>query len=196
MDLAPLQETLRTVVRDALSLTDVAAYEGSTWGDSAAGGTFSRPGQPRVRLIFRLLPALGQDEVHYDYDAGEDKLLPVVCGPRQLWVSVRIESQAQTPGGDAMYYAARLASRLRWPRLAALLDAGGLAVAEIRDPVNQSYVQDGRQLSLAVLDLVCHTAENDTDQSAGGEYFNKVKASGDPDTDLEIIPESTIGPPP
>ena len=185
-------------VGTALSLPDVGNYQPVVWGDSADGGTFGRPNEPRVSLTSLTEPApLGQDEIAHDYDADSDALYPVVRGPRVFVVSVHIEAETQVPGAEPItLWASRLRARLRFPRVTAALHAAGVTVSEIRQAVQASYNADGRRVGVAVVDLVCHSPENDTDRSESGDYFNTVRVSGAPDTDLADIPETDIGPPP
>jgi hypothetical protein len=143
---------------------------------------------------------LGQDALAFDYDADNDKLLPVVTGPRQFFVTVRMTAETQTPGAEPVGYTAeKLRTRLLWPRISRILSAADVAIQVIRETINAPVVLDGRQTAVALVDIVFNAAQNETDSDDEGGYFTKVALGGAVDTDLEDVAEKVVGvgiPPP
>lgn len=202
MDWATIQEAIKTAIATALDLPDVGAYQPIVWEDTSAAGTWHAPAQARVRLKLHEPTQVGQDGLYFDYDEDEDKLFPVVAGDRTFFVSVKIRAHTQVPGSASEpvgVVAGKLRSRLQWPRVRALLDAAGVAVRTARPTINASEPQDGRQVAVAIVDLVFNAVENDTDTDAEGGYFTKVALKGKAGTDLSSVAEKILGvdnPPP
>lgn len=198
MDIAAIQAAIRSAIGTALTLPDVGNYKPIVWEDTNASSSWNAPASPRVRLKMHEPQGIGQDAVAYKFT--DPKLLPIVTGPRQFMVTVRIAAETQTPGAEPVGYTAmRLRSRLRWPRVAKILADADVAVALIRPTINASVTLDGRQTAMALVDLIFQTAENDTDTSAEGGYFTQVALGGKTATDLSDIAEKIVGvdsPPP
>lgn len=180
----------------------MGAYQPIVWEDTAASSAWHKPGQERIRLKLHEPTQVGQDGVYYTYDADNDVALPVVAGDRTFFVSVKIRAHTQVPGAASEpvgVVAGKLRARLQWPRVRALLDAAGVAVRVVRPTINASEPSDGRQVAMAILDIVFNGVENDTDTSAEGGYFTKVALRGRAATDLSSIAEKIVGvdnPPP
>lgn len=202
MDWSTIQAAIKSAVATALDLPDVGTYQPIVWEDTSASSAWHAPAQARVRLKLHEPDEIGTDGLYWEYDADEDKLLPVVAGPRTFFVSVKIRAHTQAPGSASEpvgVVAGKLRSRLKWPRVQAILDAAGLGLQIIRPTINASEPQDGRQVAMAIVDVVFNAVENDTDTAAEGGYFQKVALGGATDTDLEDIPTKIVGvdiPPP
>lgn len=202
MDWSTIQGAIKTAIATALALPDAGAYQPIVWEDTSASSAWHKPGQERVRLKLHEPTQVGQDGVYFDHDPDADTLLPVVAGDRTFFVSVKIRSHSQVPGASSEpvgVVAGKLRSRLQWPRVRALLDAVGLAVRVVRPTINASEPQDGRQVAMAIVDVVFNAVENDTDTEADGGYFTKVALGGKAATDLSDIAEKIVGvgvPPP
>jgi hypothetical protein len=202
VDWSTIQAAIKSAIATALALPDVGAYQPIVWEDSSASSTWHAPAQARVRLKLHEPTQVGQDGLYHTYDSDADTLLPVVAGDRTFFVSVKIRSHSQVPGGASEpvgVVAGKLRSRLQWPRVRALLDAAGVSVRTVRPTINASEPEDGRQVAMAIVDVVFNAVENDTDEGAEGGYFTKVALGGKAATDLSDIAEKLVGvgiPPP
>ena len=192
MNLGAIQEALRLAVGIALGQPDVGRYQAVVWGDTKQSSSWNQPGAARVRLTKHDGATQGQDGVFLDADGK-----PVVSGPRNFWVSVRIEKEQQTVGLDAEALAGKLIAGLRFPRVSKLLDAADVSISTVRPPVNSSYPKDDRRVSVAIVDLVCQSAENLTDTAETVGTFNTIQVgpSSDSDNDLKDATTATVGPP-
>ena len=197
MIFAAIREALRLAVVSALDVPDTDVY----WkGTNAANSWHSwdpAAGRPpvRVELRLQLVQASGIDEVRQHYDSGSGMRTEELCGNRELTVSVRIESESQADGEDAVgQLASYLRTRLRRPTILAALQAAGLGLADILPTVTADYVDQDRDLSVSVTDLLVLAAESDKAAPTGTGWIEKVAVEFDgsePDQNRAFeVPES------
>lgn len=147
---------------------------------------------PSVLLSLRNPRGLGIDQVRYDYDAQAEALIPTYEGPREVTVEIKIESDSQVPGADAVgQLSSQLRTRLRWHRIRAELDTAELGLSTIGQTVQADYRSDGRMVSAAVTEVLLLAAETESDTVSSGIYFDTVEVESETlnGPDGEPLPE-------
>lgn len=162
------------------------------WFDEDAGSTWTD--DPHLELTLSMERSIGVDEERRDdsadgdLPANPDALPPstndgivTVCGPRMFTLTVACESQtgdiADPRNGAAIL--SKLRTRLsRQSTVEALTDF--YAVSDWQDIKRVPYRdKDGRLVNRYVLDLICLTADNDTDDTQqAGAWIGEVQGTG------------------
>lgn len=170
MDWSAIKGAIVQAVKDATGLTDVI-WQGEPAGWRAA---------THIDLVLRSPVAIGIDEYVHEFDGVGLEF--TAAGQRRFTVSVRIESDSQTPGEESPgHYSSRLRTRLRRPAILADLREEDVALSRIESTQEVEYTSpDDRQVSLAQTDLILLAAENDIDSSAStDEWIETVELSSD-----------------
>lgn len=182
MDLATIKEAIRTAVANATGL-DIVRVQ---WVGTPESGQW-RP-WPCVDLVFRRPVKLGWDNhirtfVPTDPEdpEGAGVLTRTIAGPRTFTVEIRVETDNQDGGAEAMTYVTRLQTRLQRPAIGGSLSAAGVNVATIADGVDADITVDDRVVSLSVLDVVFNAVENDVDTTEVGDYAESFRFETTPD---------------
>src|SRR5688500_4378618 len=124
MNWPTLQAAIKAAIVSALGVTDSQVR----WRDEASAATWGA--FPSIRLALQDPRAIGIDQVSYAYDADADEYQPTHEGNREITIEVRIESDSQAPGADAVgYLASRMRTRIRWQSIQTALSEAGLAVS-------------------------------------------------------------------
>lgn len=164
VQLGAVQEAIRQAVISASGTTDVQ------WQGSARAARFGKG--PQIDLVLRGAASIGQDETRRGFDPDEDVLTETQSGNRHLPVSIRIEADTQKPGENAQAVAMRLRARLSRSNVLDALQAGNVALVEVMPTINADYRdQDARKVSLAVVDVLFATTENDANDAISGDYI-------------------------
>jgi hypothetical protein len=174
MNWATIREAIRQAVVSASGLSDTAAVQ---WrGTCIAGGW--RP-DPHVDLVLKQVAGLGVDEARASVQSGN--LVTTLTGNRTLSVSIRVESQSQADGVESVgAIAGRIRTRLRRLGILTALKDADLALVEIQPVQNLDFASQGRFVSLAVLDVLLSSVENDTDTTPeSADWFDTVLLSSD-----------------
>lgn len=148
---------------------------------------------PGVIAILNIIGVArnGVDQLDFDQDPtpGSTKALAHVAGIRHLTVSCRIESYTQRAYADAMSWCETARSRLRLPRIIALLQAAGLAQIGTTDTVDLPTKVDDRMISCASFDVRLGTLATDSDApSEAGDTLHSVDVRSNKFFDLDGNP--------
>lgn len=121
---------------------------------------------------------VGTDSVTYAYAANADPLLemtPTVSGNRVVVVQLDVEVHDQTRGANAGAVASRVAARMRWPSVAARLEAVGLAFVRAEQVLVTDYSVDDHFVSRRTVDLRFNGADAETDPAGATSYIATVE---------------------
>lgn len=122
----------------------------------------------------------GADETHYTFAANADPLAemtPTTTGNRVLVLQVDVEVHDQRPAVNAHQVASRARTRVLWPRLLAMLDAVGLAVASVGQVLVTDYEFDGRMVSRRTVDVRLNAVARETDADGTTSYIATVETT-------------------
>lgn len=175
MDLAAIKDAIRTAVANATEIP----LANIQWVATAESGIWRA--WPCVDLVFRAPTKLGWDNHLRAYDEATDKLTRTIAGPRTFRVEVRVETDRQDGGYEAMTYIMRLQTRLQRPAIRGSLADVGVNVATLGPGVDADITVDDRVVSLSVLDVVFNTVENDVDTTEVGDYAESLRFESTPD---------------
>lgn len=117
--------------------------------------------QPSALLRLRSYAGQGRDAIKYEYDPARDvgipstqqELEPRAKGLRSVTWQIQFTSHAATDAGDALALAMALKDRIELPEIAAALKAADLGYAGTAMLAEIDRTQDGRELSVAQLDV-------------------------------------------
>lgn len=118
--------------------------------------------------------AVGVDATHYTFAENDDPLAemtPTTTGNRVAVLQVDVEIHDQRPGQNAHAIAARAATRVRWPRLLAVLEALGVAVAAMGQIATTDYAVDGRVVSRRSFEVRLNGVASETDAEGTTSYI-------------------------
>jgi hypothetical protein len=126
------------------------------------------------------------DETRFEYDEiTGDPTSETQCGNRVFTVEVRLESENQVNETETVgQLAGNLRTRLYRRGILAALRTAGVAVSSIGPTQDFDFVEDDRDVSVSVTEVVFSAAENDTDTTIedGAEWIETVTiTSKDPD---------------
>lgn len=196
MDLAAIAEAIE-VVTSAITGIDRTSI---AWVNTVGAAEWST--YPSVELISKgPKRARAWDWTEKEYDAGTGKLVKTQVGPRELVVTFRVETNDQTPGADASQITSNIQTRLQRRSVQETLDAVGVSLATIADPIGGDYPFDDRMQSVSQVDVLFNLVESDVDTTDSGDWFNIVQLRSNklknPDgSDATTQVDLTIGPPP
>lgn len=179
MDFAAIQTAVQNAVVTATGLDPADVWWQGT-PESTGWRQFAR-----CELRLSGLVGSGIDEVRKTYTDGPNPSRSVaLVGNRKFTVSVRIESDEQSPGRNAIHYAALLRTRIRRPDVLEALRVAGVSLGRILASTEADYVRDGRLVSLVITDVLLLAAEIDPDtQPESGEgWIDTAAGSADFDT--------------
>lgn len=193
MDWPTLREAIRDAVVAATGLPDTDVF----WqGSREATGWHSYPsadGRPpaTAELSLRQLGGFGGwDEVRKTYSATPTPNRTVaLVGNRKLQLGVRIESQRQDDGQDAVgALSGLLRTRILRPSILDALRAAGLAVSTVRDTIERDFEDlHDRVISVGITEIVIFAAENDADAPEQGEgWIEGVRVASEGSGDVEV----------
>lgn len=154
-------------VQDALRQAVVSAT-GLTSGDVVKGGSAEASGwrgTARAYVTFLTSGRHGRDERRRDFTAPATRAVTHV-GNRLITVTVRFESDAQSPGADAHHYADRLTTRIDRKSVRAALKAVKVSVLEVLPAITRDYQVKDRMVSVAIVELRVLAASIDVDDTA------------------------------
>lgn len=163
MDWSATRNAIRTAVASATGLSvGSGASSGSVyWQNTAREGGW----QTKVRAELRLKTwtAVGVDEQRRT----EDDTI-ALCGNRRLVVSVRIVSESQANGAEAVgHHSSLLRTRIRRQSVLAALRESHVALSTVFPTVYADYESDERMVSAAITDIVFLSREWDVDTTEG-----------------------------
>ena len=189
-------QTLREAIRDAVVAATGLPDTDVVWqGTREATGWHSWPnatGLPPAiaELSLRQLGAMGWDEVRKTYsDSPSPNRTVALVGNRRLQLAVRIESQRQDDGQDAVgALSGLLRTRVYRPSILAALHAAGLAVATVRDTIERDFVDDqDRTISVGITEILIFAAENDSDAPETGEgWIDAARVASEDGAEVEL----------
>jgi hypothetical protein len=99
----------------------------------------------------------GIDEVHLEYDAtaaAGEEFTPWQFGQRTFVLEVQVRTWRSDDDVDALHYTSLLRDSLRLPRASRAFQRADVAFARIVNETGIESEQDGRQMSVAQLDLL------------------------------------------
>src|SRR5687768_850549 len=174
MNWPTLQAAIKTAMVSALGV-DATQVRWSNEANAATWGAF-----PTIRLALKNPRAVGIDQISYSYDADADEYQPTHEGNREFTIQVRLESDSQSPGADAVgYLASRMRTRIRWQSIQTALSDAGLAVSLCGPTQQIDYRSDGRMMSASITELVLLATESDRDTLSTGDYFETIAVSSE-----------------
>lgn len=133
----------------------------------------------------------GTDEVRFTDQGADTDLAVEVVGNRRLTLSVRAYSRDQRPAYRAYALLERVRGRLYAPSTQDAFSAVGLGLRESAALVDVSRVYDGRQESVAALDLAFNWVSSESDTHMG--TIESVIVGGTVDAPEEItVPDQTL----
>lgn len=120
---------------------------------------------------------VGVDATHYTFAENADPLAemtPTTTGNRVAVLQVDVEVHDQRPGVNAHAIAARAMTRVRWPRLLAVLEGLGVAVAAVGQLATTDYTVDGRSVSRRSFEVRLNGTSSETDADGATSYIATV----------------------
>ncbi len=168
------------VMRDALAAAIPAMIgvnpSNVVWKGSLEEG--SRVVGTRVVLQANSIISAGWDEARLEQEGDDDQNVNR-CGQRQFTWSIQIECQNQGPAATARVLADQIRVRLWRPSVLEIVQAAGMAMADIKGTSERDYIDDGRLISWASIDVTVLSVENDTDDSPGaGSWIGEAIVDG------------------
>ena len=179
MNFATWQEAVRDAVVLASGVRDADVF----WAGAKEAGYAHQ--SPRIALSCNTFARIGRDEKRRLFTAPSTRTVAHV-GNRRIVISVRVESDSQTPGSNAQTIAGLLATRIDFTAVRALLRPAKIAVLEVLPGVTRDYVTQSRMLSVCVVDLVCMAAESLVDTGAG-DWIDSAHAEGPDEQGSELV---------
>lgn len=191
-DWAGEQEAIRQAIAKAAKLPDETslsgkrAYKRVEWeGRDSAERISSKTGMIDLRL--GAVVPMGKLEPRQEYDADTDRLVITYGRYERITVTAAVDVDNQDPAASAPgAIAGRIRTRLQRPDCLAILQAANVAFVEFGPTNNTDYVEDGRVISAARLDIYfAHVAWDRDDDIASdpGDYFHEVEGDGEGDLD-------------
>jgi hypothetical protein len=168
-------------MRDALSLA-VSTMIGIPPGNVVWKGSFqegSRVVGTRVVLQANSIKTTGWDEERReDPDALDDQVVNR-CGQRSFTWTIQIECQNQGAVTTARVLADQIRVRLWRPSTLAIVNNANMAMGNILGTAERDFVDDGRMISWASVDVNVISVENDIDDSPGaGSWIGEALIDG------------------
>lgn len=181
-----MRSAIRAAVVSATGLAASRVY----WGDTKEECAMRL--SPSVKLKLRSPQDVGWDEVRYEFDEEEDKLVPMQCGQRRFVVTVSVEAQDQTDGREAVgALSSTLRTRLQRPSVREALRTSGIALSDVLTTQEHDYSAEDRRVSVGVTDVVFLAAENDVDTSDPGDYISNAELT----SSFGVLPDITFNVP-
>lgn len=191
MNLGAIQDAVRAAIVSASGLADVRVR----WENTNAAGLYGA--FPSIDLSLSGPNKIGWDVTTTD----PETVARTISGPREITVSVSIETDDQTPGYTSTQYASNVVTRLQRKSILAALRAAEVALATIGKVIKADYASDDRMVSRCMFDVAFNIVENDTDSTDAGDYVESltflsddlIGEDGDPVTpqiDLTVTKES------
>lgn len=144
-------------------------------------GTFeegSRVVGTRVVLSANSIVTAGVDETRLIAEGANDQVVEQV-GQRRLTWSMQIEAQNQGPLNTARVLIDQIRIRLRRESIRARLNAAGLSVANFLNTQYRDFVDDGRQISWASMDVLLNSFDSDIDTTPdAGAWIGEAIVDG------------------
>jgi hypothetical protein len=138
MNLSASQEAFRAAVALATGIATGDVY----WAGSKEAGYAHN--SPRAVITLLSLGRIGRDEKRVEFTAPAGPRTVAHCGNRRMTFSVKIESDAQSPGANAQQYAQLLETRIDFKAVRALLKAANIAVTDVLPGVTRDVVTQSR----------------------------------------------------
>jgi hypothetical protein len=148
------------------------------WAEESEGSMWTN--DPQVRLTIRSVTEIGVDEERRVDDGTHEGIITVV-GPRTFTLEVHAESQVQDVS-DARHAGALLSTfKTRLSRTSTVEALQAYYAVSERGPTQYVPYRDanGALIDTYTLDLICLTADNDTDDSPdSGQFIGEVIGDG------------------
>jgi len=177
------------------------------WASALTGvpaGCVRWEGEPAVQhngelVVLRWVSETGAgvDATHYDYVENVDPLaemVPTTTGNRVLVLQVDVEVDDLRPGTNAQAVASRARTRVRWPRMLALLDAVELAVGAVGQLATTDYTADEHVVSRRSFEVRLNAVAREADPAGATSYIASVEADADIETPAGTELPETIQP--
>ena len=179
MDWATLNATLLSVFSEIACdpIDNVPEFE-ARWRDRAQERMSPHYGHA-LYLKFINVATVGNDEVRYEYDPGEDTNTATVCGMRRITLQLRSECTEETDELWALGILDRIQTRLVFPRYwDRFKDEANATFSSWGPAQDVSAKVDGRWQSMGTQDFVLFAAINETDPVPAG-WIEKLLLTSD-----------------
>lgn len=194
MDWSAIRVALKAAVVSATGLLPQYVFfdgapEATGWKGPSSVGWGSAPlVEPQlppctIELKIRQVATHGTDEARALYTAAtvDDPAERTInrAGGRRIVLQFKIESQAGTDALNCFAVESRLRARLRRKSIVAALQTAGLGMGKMSPAIAADYVKFDRQMSVCIVELPIHAAENDMDDTTGtDEWIDSARATG------------------
>lgn len=132
--------------------------------------------------------SVGNDDIDVEYDSTAPRgseIRTYQTGQRRFTLSVQVRTHRQSDDVDALHYTSLLRDSTSLPTVAAAFHAAGISFSRVASELDLSEQLDGRELSIAQIDLRFNAAAQVEDTATG--YIEKLD-----DFTLEAPAGSTI----
>ena len=156
------------------------------WRHRPSGFEFSGRGFALLSISARR--SLGHDDLTYTDDGATpgEEVTYYQSGQRQFTLQVQVRTHRQAPGSGAKQYTPLLRDSLSLPqRTRSLLSAADLAIARVANEVDFDARIDGREASVAQLDIIVNASALTADTPT--TYIETVS-----DADAEMPPGDVV----
>jgi hypothetical protein len=181
MTWAAAQEAIRLVVAEASGLADYAGADGATyhgveWADRAGAATWEAP--VNIELELGVVMPHGRTETRRAPDINGE-WVETVNSTVTMVVRIRVKSNSQEPGEDAVgYVAGRIRARIRSEVCRGILRNAGVAFIDQLATINASFRnQEARMDSYCITDMRFGYTEQYTQEGLGlgGDYIARAE---------------------
>lgn len=177
----------------------LAAIVASTTGIPAASvfwGTRPRGWTGPIYAVLRLesVVAVGRDSVRYDYDVARPlgaEIVPTADGIRSATWIVQVWSHSALDASDALQAVLALRDRLHMDTVRDALQAVHVGIGAVLGSRNLDVTQDGREMSVAQIDIGINATSTATDTPIG--YVEQWGVEGEA-TLADGTTETIVGP--
>ncbi len=168
VDLSTIRDSLGTWFS---AVTGLAARDkegqqhwGGTWNASKHTGA---PKNAHGLMSLVVLNTYGTDETVYEYDAGEDELIPHMKGFREIIWEVQVLSWSQRAEEDATYYLMLIRDLLSAPSAIAAFKAASLGYQTVTPVRDLTATKSDRRPSRAVIEVTFNAVTDVSDADVG-----------------------------
>ncbi len=170
MNWPAIRDTLAAVIAATTSLPlDAITWAGEIPASSAVITT-------RAVLSTPTVAGIGIDEVRSSVNGLNDVTVNL-CGQRRFTWSIQIESQEDTQLAYVLIDNVR--TRIRRQSIRDMLNVVGVAIGTELGATQRNVVQNGRQVTWAVMDMNMLAVENDLDTTLGaGQWIGEALIAG------------------
>lgn len=186
MNLAAIRTALSAVVASATGIPTASIY----WRERPRGWTGS------IYAVLRLesVVAVGRDAVRYDYDVTRPlgaELVPTADGIRSATWIVQVWSHSSLDADDALQAVLALRDALHFDTVRDALQAVDVGIGDVLGSRNLDTTQDGREMSVAQVDIGINATSTATDTPIG--YVEQWGVEGEA-TLADGTTETIVGP--